>query len=645
VADDGEAGEGDNVGADVETIGLLGAAPARCPGFEDDPRNHIVGTDGDDNLTGTDRDDVICGLGGHDILVGRDGDDVLLGGDGPDGMICGRESDGADVFDGGADRDFVDYRLRGTTGVSVSLDGVADDGEPGEGDNVVAAESIVGGDGDDVLSLAGCSCDGSLLGEGGADVYGGGPGLDAVSYVNKADGVTVANDDVANDGAGGAREGDDVRPDVEQALGTSARDVLIGSQTENLLVGGGGNDFLAGGLGDDTLLGNDGDDFFDAGATPDGADHYFDGTGIDTVSYSLREQPVDVDLSVPGGDGSRREDDNVFGEVEVIVGGRADDDLRSASAGQVLGGGPGGDLLVGRDGDDELSGGDGGDVLVANDGDDDLSGGTGDDTLERASGDDAMFGDSGNDTLEAGFERLMVGGAVAVGADVLSGGSGIDTVSYNSHTGGVTVTIDDVAGDGLPGEGDDVRTDVENLIGTDFDDVLGGSGSVNVITGDYGDDEISGGAGNDRFVSEPVPDGDDTLRGAPGIDLADHSARRGDGRPDSADLFLALGAETRVHLAGAVLSDRDHLGPGEDVEGIVGGDGDDELYDFRDFASELPGARLFGGPGSDTISGADLGDANDRLEGGAGNDRIRGLHGRDTIIGNAGTDALYGGTR
>lgn len=37
---------------------------AVCPGFEDDPRNQVVGTSGNDELIGTARREVICGLGG-----------------------------------------------------------------------------------------------------------------------------------------------------------------------------------------------------------------------------------------------------------------------------------------------------------------------------------------------------------------------------------------------------------------------------------------------------------------------------------------------------------------------------------------------------------------------------------------------------
>lgn len=51
---------------------------------------------------------------------------------------------------------------------------------------------------------------------------------------------------------------DDPRSLIENAIGTSGRDFLIGNQTNNVLSGGAGNDLLAGDLGSDLLLGGDG---------------------------------------------------------------------------------------------------------------------------------------------------------------------------------------------------------------------------------------------------------------------------------------------------------------------------------------------------------------------------------------------------
>jgi len=92
----------------------------------------VVGTDGDDYLVGGSGPDVLCGLGGADLLLGGDGDDTLDGGPGSDSL---RGQAGSDTFLGGDGADTVRY-----DGVPVAvvadLDGVRDDGAPGERDLV-----------------------------------------------------------------------------------------------------------------------------------------------------------------------------------------------------------------------------------------------------------------------------------------------------------------------------------------------------------------------------------------------------------------------------------------------------------------------------------------------------------------------------
>ncbi len=106
---------------------------------------------------------VLGGLGA-DVLTGGPVADVLRGGDGSD-HLSGRG--GADDLGGGTGSDAVSYRER-TTGVTVDLDGAADDGEPGEGDRVrTDVERLWGSEGPDVLT-AGALAE-TLYGFGGAD--------------------------------------------------------------------------------------------------------------------------------------------------------------------------------------------------------------------------------------------------------------------------------------------------------------------------------------------------------------------------------------------------------------------------------------------------------------------------------------------
>ena len=195
----------------------------------------------------------------------------------------------------------------------------------------------------------------------------------------------------------------------------------------------------------------------------------------------------------------------------------------------VLAGGEGSDTLLGGEGNDVLAGGQGEDVLRGGVGDDRLSGGAGADLLSggRGSVEDVIFG---------GDQGLDAGGGIFVGGCAIEyeGETAHDLVSYVGRVAPVSVTLDGVANDGTPGEGDNVLPDVEWLLGgragdrvvasaglvffTGFggpDTFLGGAG-VNLFLGLGGDDRFAGGGGNDCAAGGP---GDDRLAGEAGHDL------------------------------------------------------------------------------------------------------------------------------
>ncbi len=197
----------------------------------------ITGTPGEDILEGTPGNDVICGLGAHDVLYGRQGNDVLLGGNGDDhlyggsgrdelrggdgddllrgedgadrayggpgadyfratqGSAAGVVGDGPDFYSGGPGPDIAEYYLR-TTGVRVSLDGAANDGAPGEGDQIGVlvngvsdVESINSGTGNDVLTGDGQA--NFLVSRGGTDRLSGFAGPDTFDTLDNAGGDVV----------------------------------------------------------------------------------------------------------------------------------------------------------------------------------------------------------------------------------------------------------------------------------------------------------------------------------------------------------------------------------------------------------------------------------------------------------------------
>lgn len=147
-----------------------------CTGYEDDPRVHIVGTDGKDNLKGTGADEVICGGAGDDVIKGGKGADLLLGGDGKDAAT------------------YAERTSKQRITVTVN-DGNANDGQSGEGDEVgVGIENVTGGKANDVIKgdglgniLKGGVGNDSIKGVGGKDKLYGDKGKDKLDGGTKTD--------------------------------------------------------------------------------------------------------------------------------------------------------------------------------------------------------------------------------------------------------------------------------------------------------------------------------------------------------------------------------------------------------------------------------------------------------------------------
>jgi Ca2+-binding RTX toxin-like protein len=169
------------------------------------PAVEVLGGDGADNLKAIDGNtrltldggagaDVLRSEGGNDVLRGGLDDDELIGGGGSDVLEGGEGADkltgdacdapGADVLDGGAGFDsLTDWGDCGPNSdrrpVTVTVNGKADDGRPGEGDDVrdldvlrlFVPATVIGSDGDESVEIY-APADrepSSIQGRGGAD--------------------------------------------------------------------------------------------------------------------------------------------------------------------------------------------------------------------------------------------------------------------------------------------------------------------------------------------------------------------------------------------------------------------------------------------------------------------------------------------
>ncbi|GAB3426768.1 calcium-binding protein [Flindersiella endophytica] len=170
-ANDGQTGEGDNIGQ----VNVEGSA-ADDVLTGDLVHNFLNGMEGADRIDGRGGDDELWGNAGNDTLIGGPGNDFVFGMDGNDRFDADSGPDGADVFEGGFGLDEASYRFRSTT-VLAALDGVANDGALGEGDDIrVDVENLTGGSAGDRLSIFGINGEGN--GRIARNILRGGPGQD-----------------------------------------------------------------------------------------------------------------------------------------------------------------------------------------------------------------------------------------------------------------------------------------------------------------------------------------------------------------------------------------------------------------------------------------------------------------------------------
>lgn len=93
--------------------------------------------------------------------------------------------------------------------------------------------------------------------------------------------------------------------------------------------------------------------------------------------------------------------------------------------------------------------------------------------------DNLIIGNSGANIIEG-----------AGGADIIDGGGGTDKVTYVGSAKGISVSL--ATGEGSGGDAeDDVLLNVENIVGSDHDDTIEGDGAANVLDGGSRIDTIS----------------------------------------------------------------------------------------------------------------------------------------------------------
>ncbi|MEE1656947.1 cadherin domain-containing protein [Microvirga sp. CF3062] len=690
---------------------------------------------GDIALTGNGIDNIIKGNAGNNRLDGGDGFDTLIGGGGNDTYII-RDSytDGYRTYvcDTIQERSYYD-------GIDTVLTEWGGD-LPDNVENMIAlspsstfamhlsgnqlANHLVGNAGDNRL-------DGGDIENTDADTLEGGKGNDTYYLKPSQNSIIVEKlgeglDTLFIHASYALGEGigiDVIRPYSIfgrgiKIVGNSYRQTLEGTSSSDVLDGGGGSDTLVGGSGDDTYHVHSLDDVvveaYDNG-------HF----GIDTIiadlDYTL-SSAVSVEI--------------VRAEAEAgslsLAGNSNANTLIGNNSGNTLAGGGGLDTLKGGEGDDRFEvdnddvvedaggrdtlvvtvsgvytlasgienaatrGGVDGIHLTGNVGANILSGSSLSNTLSGAGGDDDLRGRDGNDVLEGGEgEDSLDGGA---GADRMIGGAGIDTAEYQSAKTNVTVSLEDPNKNSGEAAGDTFSS-IENIVGSDYADMLiGSNGAANILSGGLGDDTLIGMGGNDVLKggngqNTAVYEGSfssyeivtlangslqitDNIKARGGVDIlvdiqelkfADLKFRTANREPtelalSSSSINENILASTIVATFSAYDNDGDDiLYTLESTDGPFRIDGNNLVLtgalDFESKAQHSITIKAWNGYGEGltstfTLTIADVVEATsqtlrgtsgvDRLTGEAGNDVLHGHAGNDVLQGEAGNDKLYG---
>ncbi|WP_240475619.1 beta strand repeat-containing protein [Herbaspirillum rhizosphaerae] len=334
----------------------------------------------------------------------------------------------ANHFDGGlAGSDTVSYALS-NAGVTVSLyDGTASGGYA-QGDTLAHIQNVIGSNFDD-----------TFIASSDVNNFDGGGGVNTVSYFYATGSVTIDLTNTIGTGTGGSL----------YANGDSFTNI------QNLV----------GGASDDTFIASADANKLDGGVSTAGSHN--------RVSYAASNAAVTVDLNFTNGTGTS--------------GGYAQGDQLSNIQ--------------------DLTGSNFDDTFVANLANNNFDGGGGSNRVSYASSNAAVTVDLVDGTGAGGYAagdtyvniQNVTGSAfndtfiASAAANAFNGGSaGSDTVSYARASDGVGVTVNLVTGAGSNGfAAGDTYANIQNVIGSSYNDIFVASNDVNRFDGGGGSDTVS----------------------------------------------------------------------------------------------------------------------------------------------------------
>ncbi|WP_162270304.1 S8 family serine peptidase [Bordetella ansorpii] len=497
--------------------------------------NEIYGDAGDNMMRGLAGNDLLSGGDGDDTLDGGKGNDVLYGGGGNDTYLL-RRGDGQDIIVNGLERrrtakagtlvldnDVGSRQLwfrRAGNDLVVQVLGASDSVTVKDWyvQKSFQLERVRAGDGVDLYQI-------DVLAQAMAAYQAANPGFDTatateipnVSALNTAlanAAVAVpepivlppSGTPVADTMTGGAGDdifyvdhaGDKINEKTDEGIDTVylslstyystpwnvERVRILNPNGASVQAGTGLTSIVYAGDGDDVISGYSG-----------------------FVSYEYAKSAVRVELDdyytntdTTGGSGR-----DIIQNIPNIIGSGYNDTIIGDSKANIIDGAGGADRMEGGAGDDTYYVDNAGDVVIE----------------DAGQGNDTVYSYIGRYTLGANVENgyimhpgaaNMTGNALdnviyaSAGDNVIDGGLGKDTVSYQGMGSSVTVSLDAQAVQDTGGSGWDRLLGIENLTGSAYNDVLTGNAGANVLDGGAGADRMTGGAGDDTYYVDSAGD-------------------------------------------------------------------------------------------------------------------------------------------
>ena len=654
----------------------------------------------DDSWVGTPGNDTVDGLAGNDTLDGGDGNDSLIGGAGNDTLNGGL---GNDTLDGGTGVDWMDggdgndiYFVRDTGDVVTEANANAAVGGTDQVNSALANYTLGANlENGRILhtgaaNLLGNELNNVLYAGAGNNILNGGAGSDTASYQYATAAVTL-NLSVTGAQATGS-SGSDTLANIKHLTGSNYADTLTGNSVANTLNGGAGADTLAGGLGDDTyyvdhagdvitealnagtdlaissylgtyvlganvengritatgaasLAGNGANNLLYAGA----GNNSLDGSsGTDTVSYQYATAAVTVSLAIAGAQATGGSGLDTLVSIENLVGSNYNDSLTGSNGDNTLDGGLGNDTLAGGLGNDSYAVNSTLDIVTEglNAGMDQVNSALANYTLGANLENGRILHTGAANLLGNELNNILYAGA---GNNILNGGAGSDTASYQYATAAVTLNLSVTGAQATGSSGSDTLANIQHLTGSNYADTLTGNSVANTLNGGAGADTMAGGDASDIYHVDNVGDvvTETNAAAAGGIDTVCSSLNSYSLKDNVENGRIT--AAGPASITGNGLNNVLYAGTGDNtLDGGTGVDTASYLYGTAGVTVSLAttGAQATGGSGTDTLLGIEYltgSNYNDSLTGSAIVNILTGGTGNDTLAGGLGNDLLVGG--